>query len=86
MNATRSAQDPGRYELRFRSLFHEGRGYAFPCDADGEVDIDSLSDRARINYLYARTVIGREVSMPAVQPSSLNRCGGRMRNASGVAA
>ena len=43
----------------------------FPCNADGHVDIDSLSDRARNNYLYARTVIGREVSMPAVHPISL---------------
>jgi hypothetical protein len=72
MNANRSAQEPTRYEMRFRSLFQEGRAYAFPCDADGRVDIDSLSDSARSNYFYARTVIGRELSMPAVQPLSLN--------------
>jgi len=30
------------------------------------VNIDALSERARQNYLYARTVIGREFSMPAV--------------------
>jgi hypothetical protein len=72
MNANRSAQEPTRYEMRFRSLFQEGRAYAFPCDADGRVDIDSLSDSARNNYFYARTVIGRELSMPAVQPVSLN--------------
>ena len=57
------------YELRFRSLFNEGRAYAFPCDAAGHVDMDTLSDRARENYLYARAVIGREVAMPAVQPA-----------------
>jgi hypothetical protein len=72
MNANQSAQEPTRYEMRFRSLFQEGRAYAFPCDADGRVDIDSLSDSARSNYFYARTVIGRELSMPAVQPLSLN--------------
>ena len=72
MNATRDTQAPKLYELRFRSLFREGRAYSFPCDADGNVDIDSLSDSARCNYFYARTVIGRELSMPAVQPSSLN--------------
>lgn len=72
MNANRSPQEPTRYEMRFRSLFQEGRAYAFPCDADGRVDIDSLSDSARNNYFYARTVIGRELSMPAVQPISLN--------------
>ena len=57
------------YELRFRSLFNEGRGYAFPCDAQGHVDLDSLGERVLNNYLYARSVIGREFAMPAVQPS-----------------
>jgi hypothetical protein len=28
--------------------------------------MDALSDRARNNYLYARTVVGREFAMPAV--------------------
>jgi hypothetical protein len=54
------------YELRFRSLFDEGRGYVFPCDVQGCVDMDSMSERARVNYLYARTVIGRELATPAV--------------------
>ncbi|HEX6705974.1 MAG TPA: hypothetical protein VF169_14515 [Albitalea sp.] len=58
---------PLRYELRFQSLFDEGRAYAFPCDACGRVDIDALSERAKQNYLYARTVVGREFSVPAVQ-------------------
>lgn len=56
------------YELRFRCLFDEGRGLAFPCDAQGHVDLDALSERARTNYLFARTVIGREFALPAVQP------------------
>lgn len=72
MNANRSAQESTRYEMRFRSLFQEGRAYAFPCDADGRVDIDSLSNSARNNYFYARTVVGRELSMPAVHPISLS--------------
>ena len=54
------------FELRFRSLFNEGRALAFPCDGAGRVDIDALSERARSNYFYARTVIGREFSHPAV--------------------
>ena len=56
------------YELRFRSLFDEGRGYAFPCDVRGWVDMDAMSERARLNYLYARTVVGRELATPAVLP------------------
>ena len=69
MNASHASTG---YELRFRSLFDEGRAYAFPCDAQGHVDMDSLTERALNNYLYARSVIGREVSMPAVQPSQLH--------------
>jgi hypothetical protein len=60
------------YELRFRSLFQAGRGLSFPCDASGCVNIDSLSDRARSNYFFARTVIGREFATPAVQPCDLH--------------
>ena len=70
MNDAQRLQDRGPYELSFRSLFNDGRGYAFPCDAAGHVDIDALSFKARQNYFYARTVIGRELSMPAVQPSA----------------
>ena len=54
------------YELRFQSLFCEGRALAFPCDAGGRVELDRLSDRARNNYFYARAVVGREFAMPAV--------------------
>lgn len=68
MNSSQVTLRPSTlYELRIRSLFNEGRGYAFPCDADGQVTMDSLSDRARNNYLYARIGVGREFSVPAVQ-------------------
>jgi hypothetical protein len=59
------------YELRFRSLFNEGRAFSFPCDARGRVDMDALNERTLNNYLYARSVIGREVAMPAVLPSRM---------------
>lgn len=61
--------DKQRYELRFQSLFSEGRALAFPCDGGGHVPLDSLSDRARMNYLYARAVVGREYAVPVVRPS-----------------
>ena len=56
------------FELRFQSLFDPGRGFAFPCDPKGLVDLDQLSDRARNNYLFARAVVGRELTLPAVRP------------------
>ena len=64
------ASESIQYQLRFRSLFDQGRGYAFPCDRQGHVDLDELSDRARNNYLYARAVVGRELTVPAVAPAS----------------
>lgn len=54
------------YELRFESLFNPGRGLAFPCDERGQVPLDELSEPARRNYFYARTVVGREYATPAV--------------------
>jgi hypothetical protein len=60
----------GRYELRFQSLFSEGRALAFPCDATGHVDLDALSERAMENYLYARAVVGREYATPLVVNST----------------
>jgi hypothetical protein len=56
-----------RCELCFRSLLHDGRQYAFPCDVRGRVDLNALSDRARNNYLYARALVGRDFSVPFVQ-------------------
>jgi len=66
MNSTTS-----QFELRFQSLFDAGRGFAFPCDPKGLVDLDQLSDRARNNYLFARAMVGRELAIPAVRLSAL---------------
>ncbi len=73
MNASPStSHQASRYELRFRSLSSEGRCPAFPCDAAGHVDMDALSERGRLEYFYARTVIGREFALPAVQVSTIH--------------
>lgn len=61
-----AAASKAHYELRFLSLFNRGRGYAFPCDAEGRVEIDELSDRGRSNYFYARVLVGNELSSPTV--------------------
>ena len=58
------------YEIRFQSLFNEGRALCFPCDEKGQVVMDSLSERARENYLYARAVIGREYAYPLVREAT----------------
>lgn len=58
--------DRAGFHLRFRSLFREGRGYSFPCDASGKVDMDHLSEPARLNYLFARALVGRDLQVPEV--------------------
>jgi len=49
-------------ELRFKSLFREGRGCSFPCDERGGVDLNT-----RTNYLFARAMVGRELATPEVR-------------------
>jgi hypothetical protein len=52
--------------IKFQSLFNAHKSLVFPCDAEGRVPLDDLSERARENYLYARAVVGREFAFPAV--------------------
>jgi hypothetical protein len=56
-----------QYELRYRPLFDRGCGFAFPCDANGKVDLDDLSEQALRNYLYARAVTGSQLCWPSVE-------------------
>ncbi|CAN7495100.1 MULTISPECIES: hypothetical protein [unclassified Variovorax] len=60
------------YEARYCSLFNGGE-LAFPCDAQGSVDLDGLSERARTNYFYARALTGREFAAPVVMARSEHR-------------
>jgi len=58
------------FEVRYASLFVPGRALAFPCDALGRVDLDTLPDRARDNYFFARAMVGKDYSLPCIcQPS-----------------
>jgi hypothetical protein len=63
-------QSSPQFQLRFDSLFQPGRGYAFPCDACGHVDLDGMTERARNNYFFARAMVGRDLSTPAVEISA----------------
>jgi hypothetical protein len=71
------------YELRFPPVSGAGRALAFSCDAQGQVDLDALSPRARHHYFYARTLIGREFRRPTVWPAAIStaRCAGTHRSA-----
>jgi hypothetical protein len=54
------------YELRFTDLYNRGRGYAFPCDANGRVAILDLPDRGLANYMFALAGVGSQLSCPFV--------------------
>jgi hypothetical protein len=60
------------YRLCFRSLFDSGRGFAFPCDIAGQVDLDQMTDSARNNYFYARAMVGRDLGLPSIEPDGLH--------------
>jgi len=67
MDVSASVPVRASYQLRYGALGAGGRALAFPCDAHGRVDIDSLSDAARNDYFFARAVVGRDVTRPSVQ-------------------
>jgi len=55
------------FEVHFGSLFRRGFKLIFPCDREGHVDLDALSDHAKVNYLFARAMVGRQYAGPAVR-------------------
>lgn len=63
---TPTAPESG-FELRFASLFRQGRALSFACDASGQVNLDALSERARTNYFFARGLVGRDFAPGAVR-------------------
>lgn len=60
------------FRLCFRSLYATGRGFSFPCDERGRVEMDGLSDVMRANYLYARAMVGRELASPVVEAGQVH--------------
>jgi hypothetical protein len=69
---TSTIQASAQYEIRFQSLFREGRALSFPCDREGRVDLDNVNDRLRNSYLFARAMLGREYAMPVVRECDLH--------------
>ena len=63
------------YELHYARLLGVGRSFVFPCDAAGNVEVDSLTERARENYLFARSAVGVEMSLPIVRAASQHLSG-----------
>ena len=72
MSQASSTQTGSGFEIRFQSLFREGRALTFPCDREGLVDLDAISERARNNYRVACATVGLEYAMPVVKAIGLH--------------
>jgi hypothetical protein len=68
MNESATSQ----FQLCFKPLSASSSGFVFPCDPNGLVDLDRMSERARNNYFYARAMMGKEVAYPAVEVAMLH--------------
>lgn len=55
--------------LCFEPLLDTVASLCFPCNERGEVPLDELGTRERINYLFARATVGQRYARPVVQPS-----------------
>lgn len=64
------------FQLRFAMLHNQGRGYTFPCDQKGVVNLDALTEKQRVAYYYAHALVGRDFSSPQVQfvPEGAETC------------
>lgn len=74
------------FELKFDSLLSAGRGFVFPCDADGRVSIGEFSDVLRTNYFYACAGVGSELAWPVVAKSRPSASALPLESALGVLA
>jgi hypothetical protein len=55
-----------RFEIRYVPLTGPWPLLAFPCDATGSVPLDSLPDKVRNDYFFARVVAGNAYAAPAI--------------------
>ena len=65
-SSARPPSPPG-FELVFLP-YRTGFRFAFPCSALGVVDLDTLTDKLRNDYLLVRTLVGRDFGAPRVVP------------------
>ena len=56
-----------QFTLCYPSSAFNGKALSFPCNQQGDVDMEQLTERARNNYFYARMMLGREFLSPVVQ-------------------
>ncbi len=66
--ATRGGMEVDLLDLSRLTRTDGGQALSFPCNAQGCVDMDALSERRRCDYLFARATIGQDYGWPHVVP------------------
>ena len=61
-----------RFEIRYQPLHGSWPVLAFPCDANGCVPLDDMSERVRNDYFFARAVVGAGYAAPALARRDLH--------------
>ena len=56
----------GHWQIRFEPLVAGATASVFSCDAQGQVELDAMEDRARNDYFFARALIGRDFARPVL--------------------
>ena len=64
--ANADAEGQPTHLLHFEPLTAGDAGLDVPCDPQGRVGLDALTDRLRNDYFFARTLIGRLFARPTV--------------------
>lgn len=54
------------YELHFAAAHPGGHAYTFLCDEHGRVDLNALTEHDKVEYLFARALVGRDLVRPVV--------------------
>ena len=62
----RAAADAAPCCLHFEPLRPGARGVDVPCDRSGHVPLDTLGERLRNRYFFARACMGRLFAAPVV--------------------
>lgn len=55
-----------QHRLCFGPLHAAASARVFRCEAAGRVDLDGLDRQERLEYLYARALVGRDFGRPCV--------------------
>ena len=54
------------FYLIFSSVYDPGHRFAFPCNKEGEVNLNEITESMKLSYYYCKTLVGREFTHPEI--------------------